>query len=410
MQPLLLFSYATAPASYIGYMRIAQMQAALRDAGLDGWLFFDHHFRDPLAYRILQFKPAQMPTRRWYYLVPASGEPRALCHMIEPEILRDLPGGRSFYAGWRQQKEMLAGLLKGCTRVAMQYSPECAVPYVAMVDAGTIELVRGTGVEIATAADLIQSFEAVWSEDQYRSHKEAQVKVDAIRRAAFQGVASALRAGKTCDEFEVQQFIRERFQAEGLITDHGPIVAVNANASNPHYEPTRERCSSIREGDLLLIDLWAKLDRPGSVYYDITWSAYCGRTAPDSMKNVFSVVREARDAAVSVARSAAAEGRDLAGFQVDDAARGVIGKAGFGEYFFHRTGHSIGEEVHGNGANMDNYETHDARRIIPGTCFSVEPGIYLKEFGMRTEVNVFRGTNSAEVTGEIQTDLIELLA
>ena len=390
-------------------MRIAQMQAALREAGLDGWLFFDHHFRDPLAYRILQFKPAQTPTRRWYYVVPSEGEPRALCHRIEPEVLRDLPGERCYYSGWRQQKEMLAVLLNGLSRVAMQYSPECAVPYVAMVDAGTVELVHGTGVEIVTAADLIQAFEAVWTEEQYRSHKEAQVKVDAIRRAAFQGVASALRAGRTCDEFEVQQFIRERFQAEGLITDHGPIVAVNANASNPHYEPSRERFSFIREGDLLLIDLWAKLVRPGAVYYDITWTGFCGRTAPDVTRNVFGVVREARDAAVAMAQTAAAEGRELAGFQVDDAARGVIESKGFGDFFFHRTGHSIGEEVHGNGANMDNYETHDARRIIPGTCFSVEPGIYLKDFGIRSEVNVFRGVNSAEVTGEVQTQLLELL-
>jgi Xaa-Pro aminopeptidase len=388
---------------------IAEIQAALREEGLDGWLFFDHHMRDPLAYRALRFEPPRMVTRRWYYLVPAVGEPRGMVHKIEAGMLEVLPGEKRPYAGWQQQRERLAELLAGCPRVAMQYSPLCAVPYVSNVDAGTVELVRACGVEVSSSANLIQHFEARWSEAAYASHKEAGTKVDAIRAAAFRRAAEALGAGRAVSEWEIHGFINESFRAAGLFTDHGPIVAVNANASNPHYEPTAEAHAPIRQGDLLLIDLWAKLDRPGSVYYDITWTGFCGASVPERMREVFGVVAGARDAAVALVKEAAAAGRPLAGYEVDDAARGYITARGYGEYFFHRTGHSIGEEVHGNGANMDNFETHDERRIIPGTCFSVEPGIYLPEFGIRSEVNVYRGADDAEVTGEIQTSLPVLL-
>lgn len=390
-------------------MRIAEIQAALRAEGLDAWLFFDHHLRDPLAYRVLQFEPAQSVSRRWYYIVPAEGEPRGLAHKIEPEVLRDLPGDIRHYAGWKKQSEMLAWLVGDCRRVAMQYSPRCAVPYISNVDAGTVELIRETGAEILSSANLIQVFEARWTQEQYASHKKAQKLVDEIRHIAFQGVAEALRVGNVPHEYEIQQFILERFQVKGLVTGHGPIVAANANASNPHYEPCRDRMVEIHEGDLLLIDLWAKLNEPGSVYYDITWTGYCGRTAPDEMKNVFGVVAGGRDAAIDLVQKAATAGTSLRGFEVDDAARGYIAAAGFGDQFFHRTGHSIGEEVHGNGANMDNYETHDERRLIPGTCFSIEPGIYLEHFGIRSEVNLYRAENSAEVTGEKQERLLELL-
>jgi Xaa-Pro aminopeptidase len=265
-------------------------------------------------------------------------------------------------------------------------------------------------VEVRTSANLIQYFEARWSEEAYESHKRAGTRVDAIRRAAFERVASALRAGERITEHEVAQFIRANFSGHGLVTDHGPIVAVNGNASDPHYEPTAQRTVQIQRGDLLLIDLWAKLDQPASVYYDITWTGYCGGTPPDEMTNVFGIVSGARDAAVQLVLEAAENGRELAGFQVDDAARGHIRAHGLEDFFFHRTGHSIGEEVHGNGANMDNYETHDERKIIPGSCFSVEPGVYLPKFGIRSEVNVYRSASSAEVTGEKQARLLELLA
>ncbi len=388
---------------------IGRIQEALRREGLDGWLFFDHHRRDPLAYRVLQFEPAQSVTRRWYYLVPAHGEPRALAHRIESQVLDALPGQRSLYAGWKEQREALVKLLAGCGRVAMQYSPECAIPYVANVDAGTVEMIRALGVEIASSASLVQEFEACWTKEQYDSHKQAGVLVDGVRRAAFQKAAEALRTGSAISEWDLHEFVLQGFRSHGLITDHGPIVAVNANASNPHYEPSAASHSPIRAGDLLLIDLWAKLDRPGAVYYDITWTGYCGASPPAEMLNVFSAVTGARDAAVAIARDRAAAGEPLAGFEVDDAARGHLAALGLAEHFFHRTGHSIGEEVHGNGANMDNFETHDVRPIVPGLCFSVEPGVYLPAFGIRSEVNVFRHPDRAEVTGEIQDSLLRLL-
>jgi Xaa-Pro aminopeptidase len=388
---------------------IEAIQEALRAKGLDGWLFFDHHRRDPLAYRVLQFQPAQMVTRRWYYLVPAEGEPRKLVHKIEPDVLDGLTGSTTCYSGWRDQRVHLPALLAGCKRVAMQYSPDCAIPYVSNVDAGTVELVRGCGVEVVTSANLIQIFEAVWSEAQYASHKKAGTLVDAIRRSAFVRVSEALRSGTRVTEYEIQQFICDSFKSNGLTYDHGPIVAVNGNASNPHYDPDRNHSSEIRAGDLLLIDLWAKLDQPRAVYYDITWTGYCGQNPPTEMLSVFSAVTGARDAAVACVKSAVAAGAPLAGFQVDDACRGFLRERGLDDHFFHRTGHSIGEEVHGNGANMDNYETHDERLVIPGTCFSVEPGVYLPAFGIRSEVNVYRGPDSAEVTGEIQTELLRLL-
>jgi Xaa-Pro aminopeptidase len=390
--------------------RIEEIQQALRTEGLDGWLFFDHHRRDPLAYRVLRFEPGSIVSRRWYYLIPAEGEPRGLVHKIEAGTLNPLPGRKTAYAGWMEQKAKLGELLGECRKIAMQYSPECGIPYVATVDAGTVELVRDCGADVRSSADLVQYFEARWDAAMYDSHIEAGTRVDSARRAAFAYVSDALRSNRRVTEYEVQQLIRTAFRESGLFTDHGPIVAVNANASDPHYEPSPECHSEIKKGDLLLIDMWAKLDRPGSAYYDITWTGFCGQSAPDRMKTVFEAVTGARDAAVALVKNRAEAGAELGGFEVDDCARGHLRERGYAEYFFHRTGHSIGEEVHGNGANMDNFETNDRRRIIPGTCFSVEPGVYLSDFGIRSEVNVYRGETAAEVTGEIQTRLLELLA
>jgi Xaa-Pro aminopeptidase len=387
-------------------MRISDIQQALRDQGLDGWLFFDHHRRDPLAYRVLDLKPAHDPTRRWYYLIPAQGEPVKLVHRIEAGVLDALPGEKLQYAGWVAQREGLARMLAGRRRVAMQYSPGCAVPYVSMVDGGTLELVRETGVEVVSSADLIQFFEARWDQEKLDSHLEAGRKVDAVLREAFAWIGGHLRGGTYLNEWNVARFIRRGFKNQGLFTDHGPIVAVNANASNPHYEPPDQGSARISPGDVVLIDLWAKSWTPDSVYYDITWTGYCGQAPPDAVRNVFEVVRGARDAAIQRVRDAIASSQPLRGFEVDDAARGYIAERGFGDYFFHRTGHSIGQEVHGAGANMDNLETHDERRIIPWTCFSIEPGIYLPEFGIRSEVNVFVGDGEARVTGEIQESLV----
>jgi Xaa-Pro aminopeptidase len=387
-------------------MRLEEIQAALRKEGIDGWLFFDHHRRDPLAYRVLQFTPGSMVSRRWYYFVPAKGEPKGLVHKIESLTLQELPGDMATYSDWGSMVAGIGKIMAGGHRIAMQYSPDCAIPYVANVDAGTIELIGGLGVQIVTSANLVQQFEAIWTSEQLESHLAAGRIVDRVRRQAFELVGAQLRAGDRITEWDVKQFIGDRYKAEGLFIDHGPDVAVNANASNPHYDPRQDSCSEIRKGDLLLMDMWAKFDRPGSIYYDITWVGYCGATPPEEIRKVFTIVRDARDRAIDCVKSAVAAGRDLRGFEVDDAAREHIRSAGFGEYFFHRTGHSIGQEVHGNGANMDNLETHDERRVIPWTGFSIEPGIYLPEFGIRSEVNMFVDDKSARVTGEIQRELV----
>ena len=386
-------------------MQLEKIQEQIRNQNLDGWLFFDHHLRDPLGYRVLGIAPTGAPTRRWYYMIPAEGEPRGLVHRIERGVLGGLPGERIAYSKWTEQVEGLRRLTAGLRRVAMQYSPLCAIPYVALVDAGTVELVRSLGVEVASSAELIQAFEARWTPEALESHLEAGRRVDRVRAEAFALIHERTRNGAPLREIDVKGFVREGFARAGMVTDHGPIVGVNANASNPHYEPTEEETAPIRAGDWVLLDMWAKLDRPGAVYYDITWTAFCGDHPTEEMRKVFGIVRDARDAGIERVKSAIAAGYPLRGWEVDDAARGVIEGAGYGQYFTHRTGHSIGEEVHGSGANMDNLETHDERRVMPWTCFSIEPGIYLEEFGVRSEINLFVGEGEARVTGEIQREM-----
>jgi len=387
-------------------MNLAAIQEQLQKQKLDGWLFFDHHKRDPLAYRVLGFQPASHVTRRWYYWIPAAGEPRGLVHRIESGRLDTLPGEKIRYSSWSEQTGGLSKMLGGAQRVAMQYSPMCAIPYVAMVDAGTVELVRSLGVDVVSSAELIQHFEARWSAEALESHLEAGRRVDRVRAQAFEMIREITRSGGKVQEFAVAQFVRDGFAKAGLFAEDGPIVGVNANAANPHYEPSAEITSEIHSGDLVLLDMWAKLNQPGAVYYDITWTGFCGDHPTDKMREVYAVVSGARDAAIHKVQGAIAAGQELRGFEVDDAARGFIAGHGFGEFFVHRTGHSIGEDVHGNGANMDNLETHDERRVVPWTCFSIEPGVYLKDFGIRSEVNMFIGEGDARVTGEIQRDLV----
>ncbi len=387
-------------------MQLEGIQAALREQGLDGWLFFDHHARDPLAYRVLNLHPPGIISRRWYYYVPAAGEPRGLVHRIESHHLDELPGTRTAYSSWGEQASGIEKLLGGARRIAMQWSPNCALPLVSLVDGGTIDLIRSLGVEIVSSANLLQYFEARWNQEQLDGHLEAGRLVDSALRDAFGLIGGRLRAKSRVTEWDVAQFLRDRFAAGGLFAEDGPDCAVNANASNPHYEPAADSSVSIEQGDTVLIDLWAKLQRPGSVYYDITWMGYCGAQPPSALQNVFTIVRDARAAAVQLVTTAVAAGAPIHGFEVDDAARQHIRDAGFGEYFIHRTGHSIGEDVHGTGANMDNLETHDDRQIIPWTCFSIEPGIYLPEFGVRSEVNVFVGEKAARVTGAAQDRLV----
>jgi Xaa-Pro aminopeptidase len=393
-------------------MQLADIQAAIRDLGLDGWLFYDHHERDPLAYRILGFKPVRHVTRRWYYLIPANGEPVGLVHKIEPNMLDPLPGSKSTYSSWQTQQSGIETMLRGRRRVAMQYSPGNAVPYVDLVDGGTIERVRALGVEVVTSADLIQFFEARWSARQLESHLEAGRRVDRVRAAAFQEIGDRIRSDTGCTEYQMMGWIQAAFQREGLHTDHGPIVGVNENAANPHYEPSEGRFKPIQRGDMVLIDMWARLEAiDDSVYYDITWTGHTIHPAPSAFMNVFAIVTGARDKAIERVRNAVATGEPLAGYQVDDAARSHIRAHGYGEAFVHRTGHSIGRDVHGAGANMDNLETHDERRIIAHTCFSVEPGIYLASegIGIRSEVNVYIGESEAIVTGEIQRAPVRIL-
>jgi len=388
---------------------IPGMQSDLRTAKLDGWLFCDFRGRDPIAQRILDL-PEGMRTRRWFYFVPAKGTPRKLVHKIEAQSLAALPGDTLYYAGQDELRKNVGKMLARAKNVAMQYSPKNAIPYVAMVDAGTIELVRASGVKIVSSADLVQKYEACWSDEQLESHRAAGAAIDRIAREAFQYAAKNVRERKLITEYDLKVWILKEFENAGIWAEEGPDIAVNANASDPHYGPTAESAAPIREGDLLLLDVWGKKKTPGSVYYDITWVGYLGAKVPEKYAKVFGVVREARDKAVDLILKNIGAGKPLQGWQVDKAARNVIEKAGYGKYFFHRTGHSIGEKVHGNGANMDGLETHDVRHLIPRTCTSIEPGIYLPEFGIRSEVNVYIDEHAARVTGAVQKEILPLLA
>jgi len=388
---------------------LQEVQGDLRAAKLNGWLFYDFRGRDPIAQRILNL-PAGMRTRRWFYFVPAKGKPRKLVHKIESESLAAVPGETFYYAGQEELRKNLARILGHAKTVAMQYSPKAAIPYVAMVDAGTVELVRGAGVKVVSSADLVQKYEACWTPEQLKSHLAAGEKIDGIVQGAFQQAATHVREKKNFTEYDLQQWILSEFASAGIQREEGPDVAVNANASDPHYGPVAGKSSPIREGDLLLLDVWGKMNAPGSVYYDITWIGFLGAEVPEKYAKVFRIAREARDRAVDLILSSVARGKPLQGWQVDKAAREVIEKAGYGKYFFHRTGHSIGESVHGNGANMDGLETHDVRHLIARTCTSIEPGIYLPKFGIRTELNVYVGEREARVTGAVQQEILALLA
>ena len=388
---------------------IQGIQNDLRTAKLDGWLFYDFRGRDPIAQRILKL-PEGMRTRRWFYYVPTKGAPRKLVHKIEAGSLASLPGETLYYAAQDELRKNLAKILHRAKHVAMQYSPKNEIPYVAMVDAGTIELVRSSGPKVVSSADLVQKYEACWSAAQLESHLTAGVAIDRIVREAFQHAANSVRENIPLTEYDLKQWILKEFDAAGLMTEEGPDVAVGSHASDPHYAPLPGKSSAIREGDLLLLDVWGKKKSPGGVYYDVTWVGYLGAKVPEKHAKIFDIVRRARDKAIELILSSVAAGKRLQGWQVDNAARGVIEKAGYGKYFFHRTGHSIGEAIHGNGVNMDGLETRDTRHLIPRTCNSVEPGIYLPEFGIRSEVDVYIGESEARVTGAAQTEILALLA
>jgi Xaa-Pro aminopeptidase len=393
-------------------MNLEAIQAALTESGFDGWLFYDHHHRDPIGGRILGLDEKAHITRRWYYFIPASGEPRKLVHRIEQGRLDSLPGSKTLYSRWQELASGLEAMLHGARRLAMQYSPNNAIMYVSMVDAGTVEFLRSLGKEIVSSADLVSQFEAVLNEEQVASHTVAQKAIDAILDAGWRQMGNRIRpsggrrGGLT--EFEHVQWLSEAMSREGLVWENGPNVSVNANCSDSHYEPTAEHSADIAEGDFVLIDIWARLEKAGSIFYDITWTGVVGREPSEREQLVFETVRNARDAAIAVVEQAFAAGRSICGYEGDDAARAVIREAGFGEFFTHRTGHNIAQELHGAGAHLDNLETHDERRILPFTCFSVEPGIYLPEFGVRSEIDMMTAPGKAWVTGRIQRELVRI--
>ncbi|HET7745785.1 MAG TPA: M24 family metallopeptidase [Vicinamibacteria bacterium] len=391
-------------------MDLAGIQKALQEQQIDGWLLYDFRGSNPIARSVIGFDESQIGTRRWFYLIPAQGNPVGLVHVIEPHALKGAPGRFEPYRSWKELEERLRAHLAPLKRVAMEYSPGAAIPYIGRVDAGTIEMVRATGVEVVSSADLVQVFEARWTADQKALHDQAARDTLQAKDEAFALIRERIATAIPVTEHEVQCFIQSRFDARGLQTHHPCIVAVNAHASDPHFETTSGPGNrTIGKGDVVLIDLWAKVkDDPRAVYYDTTWMAYCGQDVPGRVREVWEAVKGARDAAIDFVQSSVAAGRDLHGYEVDDVARGFIEARGFGPYFLHRTGHSIGYEVHGNGVNIDNLETRDQRKIIPGVCFSIEPGVYLPEFGVRSEVDMYVGYGVAEVTGDIQKELLLL--
>jgi Xaa-Pro dipeptidase len=392
--------------------RVAAIQRALQEMdGFDGWLFYDFRGSDPLAYRVLLLDPGRHVTRRWYYWIPTAGEPVKLLHRIEPHVLDELPGRQEHYVSWEQQHALLSSLLQGRHRIAMQYSPLNAVPYLARVDAGTIDLIRSFGSEVVTSADLVQRFEAVWTDRQFESHRYATETLRRIVDESFAHVGASLAKGRALTEYDLQQFILTRIRAAEMTTSSAPIVAIDAHSADPHYGPIESGSSPITRESLLLIDLWAKRTEPGAVYGDITWTGYTEKRVPEKQRMIFDYVRRGRDTALAFVREQVASGRFPFGWEVDDVCRNVIREAGYGDFFVHRTGHSIGEEVHGNGANIDNLETQDGRRLMPRTCFSIEPGIYLPgEFGIRSELDVYVSDREALVYGEpLQTEIVPIL-
>src|SRR5258708_5465006 len=387
------------------------MQKALQQDKLDGWLFYSFRGSDPIAENILRLDHAKFTTRRWFYFIPAHGTPQKIVHAIEAGTLDALPGDKHVYVPWQQLHEHLREALRGSKRVAMQYSPMNTIPYISRVDAGTIELVRSCGIDVVSSADLVQVFEAVWSDEQLQSHLDAAKHMRQIVDEIVKEVRRRVRENATINELEIQDFILKEFERRNLTAGHPPIVAINAHSADPHYAPNAADNLPMRKRDFLLVDMWSKQQLPHAVYDDITWTFFIGDSVPAEHQKIFNVVRDGRDAAIKALQKRYAAGEVLYGWQIDDEARRSITQAGYGQYFLHRTGHSIHEEVHGNGANIDNLETQDGRRLMAHTCFSIEPGVYLKgNFGVRSEVDMYLSDKEAIVTGlPIQTDVIPIL-
>jgi len=399
------------PSQAAAGLDIGAVQAALEADGLDGWLLYDFRGLNPIAANVTAVgqQGGHLATRRWYYLIPATGEPRGLVHKIEKNSLAHLPGSKQRYASRDQLEAGLRTLLTGIRRVAMEYSPGCAIPYVARVDAGTVELVRQAGAEVVSSGDLIQRFSAVWDADAIDTHRQASEKLYRVKDRAFDAVAQRLRDGVATTEYDIQQLMAGWFRDEGMVSDADPNVSAAENSGNPHYLPTAAAHRAIRQDEIVLLDLWGKLDRPCAVYADITWIGYAGTRVPERFAKAFSAVCGARDAGIRLVQDATRAGLELRGFEVDRAASAVLREAGYADNILHRTGHSLGESVHGNGVNMDDYETHDDRRLLAGTGFTIEPGVYFDDFGVRTEINMMVASRDAAVTGPLQTEILSLV-
>ena len=389
---------------------LGAVQAAIREAGFDGWLLYDFRGSNILAQRVVDLG-GKTYSRRWFYYVPATGEPKKLVHAIEPASLDHLPGSaKTLYRRWQDLETGVGELVIGAKRVAMEYSPRNANPYISRVDAGTVELVKSYHVEVEPSGDLIQQFEATWDAEQERTHFAAATLCRAAYDGAFDFIAAEIRAKGSTTEAATQARIMKHFADNKLTTYSPPIVGVGPHSGDPHYETTTASNAKIGPGDFVLIDLWAKLDQPRSVYADYTRVAFVGDTVPEQYAKIFAIVAAARDAGIKKVQSTFGANEPLLGWEVDAATREVIEKAGYGEQFTHRTGHNIGQEVHGNGAHMDGLETREDRRVIRRTCFSIEPGIYLPEFGVRSEVDIYiDAAGTVHVTGgEPQTEVHQI--
>ncbi len=385
---------------------IEQAQIFLKEMGADGWLLYDFHGNNPLARRFLEIGKDQMTTRRFFYWIPVSGEAVKLVHAMESQILDALPGKKKIYSSWQSLEKELGKILKEAKKVAMEYSPKNAIPYVSLVDAGTVDLIRFFGVQVISSADFLPHFTAVLSEEEIQSQLRAAHALDTIVNQTWEWMGKHL--GKIT-EYDAQQKIVEEFQKRGFVYDHDPIVGVNAHSAAPHYEPKKAGSSPIRKGDFILIDLWAK--EKGGVYGDITRVGVAASAPSPKQRQIFEIVRAAQKAAVSLVKSRFAAKERIEGWEVDDAARSLIREAGFAEFFTHRTGHSIETVLHGSGAHMDNLEMHDVRPLLPSTCFSIEPGIYLpNEFGVRLEFDLLIHRDSrVEISGGEQDEIVCLL-
>ncbi len=390
-------------------MQIEKIQEELRKMGVDGWLFYDFHGRDHIAARILELPTGHMATRRWFYYIPATGTPIKLNHKIEPNYLKHLPGEKELYLPWQELSEKLKSILKDAKSIAMQYSPNNDIPYVSIVDAGTVELIRGFGVEVVSSGNLVSLFESHLTNEEIEDHRKCAEVMLSIKDNAFKYIRTRIDEGNPATEYEVQQYMHQQFRDNGIFWDHGPIVGINEHAGDPHFEPTPENSHKIQEGDLVLIDLFARFEKEGSIYFDVTWMGFVGNNVPEKVNKLFRIAADARDAGYELVKERYSSNQEVSGAEVDDAVRKVIIDAGYGDYYWHRTGHNIATDCHGNGAHIDNLETKDDRLLIKGTIFSIEPGIYIPEekLGFRTEIDVIiDNEGSVSVAGDIQQDLI----